>query len=282
VTSGRLLTALLLAVLAMVVVLALVWSLQHRLVYFPGPQPPPATAVLPGTREVVFPTEDGLRLQGWFVPARARTGRPGAAVLVLPGNAGNRAHRAPLASAMAEAGMPVLLLDYRGYGGNPGRPTEAGLAADARAARLWLAAHPEVDPRRLVYFGESLGAAVALRLALDAPPAALVLRSPFTSLADVGRRHYPYLPVGLLLRERYESIRLISRLTAPLLVVAGEHDRIVPAAHSRRLHEAARGPKRLVLIPGADHNDVALLAGERLISEMLRFLADRVPPDPAS
>jgi uncharacterized protein len=133
-----------------------------------------------------------------------------------------------------------------------------------------------------VYFGESLGAAVALQLALDAPPAALMLRSPFTSLADVGRRHYPYLPVGLLLRERYESIRLISRLTAPLLVVAGEHDRIVPASHSRRLYEAARGPKRLVLIPGADHNDVALLAGERLISEMLRFVADRVPPDPAS
>jgi fermentation-respiration switch protein FrsA (DUF1100 family) len=229
--------------------------------------------VLPGAREVGYTTEDGLALRGWFLAGPDSRGR--AAVMVLPGNAGNRADRAPLAEALARAGHPVLLVDYRGYGGNPGRPSERGLAADARAARAWLAARPEVDPDRIVYLGESLGAAVALRLAIDYPPAALVLRSPFTSLADVGRLHYPYLPVRLLLTERYGSMELVGRLRTPLLVVAGERDRIIPAAHSRRLYDAARPPKRFVLIPGADHNDLALLAGQRLLGEVLQFVANR-------
>ena len=127
-------------------------------------------------------------------------------------------------------GLAVLLFDYRGYGGNPGHPTEEGLAADARAALGYLAGRPEVDPERVIYFGESLGAAVALRLATERPPAALVLRSPFASLAEVGRRHYPVLPVSLLLRDRYDSAALAGRLDAPLLVVAGGRDQIVPAA----------------------------------------------------
>jgi uncharacterized protein len=207
-------------------------------------------------------------------PGPRRPGpRPGPAVLVLNGNGGNRSLRAPLAAALAGMGLHVLLFDYRGYGGNPGRPTEAGLAADARAALDHLAGRPEVDPARLVYFGESLGAAVALRLATERPPAALVLRSPFASLAEVGRLHYPLVPVGLLLRDRYDSAALAGRLAAPLLVVAGDRDRIVPAGHSRRLFAAAPEPKRLVVLDGADHNDPDLLAGPRLLAELRRFLA---------
>jgi uncharacterized protein len=204
---------------------------------------------------------------------RGLRGRPGPAVLVCNGNGGNRSLRAPLAAALARMGLAVLLFDYRGYGGNPGHPTEEGLAADARAALRYLAGRPEVDPARVVYFGESLGAAVALRLATERPPAALVLRSPFASLAEVGQLHYPLVPVSLLLRDRYDAAALAGRLAAPLLVVAGGRDRIVPASHSRRLFAAAPQPKRLVVLDGADHNDHDLLAGPRLLAEVRGFLA---------
>jgi fermentation-respiration switch protein FrsA (DUF1100 family) len=203
---------------------------------------------------------------------RGDPGAAGPAVLVCNGNGGDRAMRAALAAALSRLGLAVLLFDYRGYGRNPGAPSEEGLAADARAALAYLAGRPDVDPDGIVYFGESLGAAVALRLATERPPAALVLRSPFASLAEVGRHHYPLLPVSLLLRDRYDSATLAGRLAAPLLVVAGGHDRIVPVDHSRRLFAAAPEPKRLVVIDGADHNDLDLLAGPRLVDELRSFL----------
>jgi len=260
----------------------LLWAFQRRLLYFPAPRTvPPAGSVLPraGAEEMAFDTADGVRLRGWFVPAAARrglgtgAGASGPAVLVCNGNGGNRSMRAPLAAALARMGLHVLLFDYRGYGGNPGHPTEEGLAADTRAALDHLAARPEVDPARVVYFGESLGAAVALRLATERPPAALVLRSPFASLAEVGRLHFPLLPVSLLLRDRYDSAALAGRLAAPLLVLAGGRDHIVPADHSRRLFAAAPQPKRLAVLDGADHNDLDLLAGSWLLAELRRFLA---------
>jgi uncharacterized protein len=250
----------------------LLWAFQRHLLYFPAPPTvPPAASVLPAAEEVAFDTADGLRLGGWFVPGGGAA--PGPAVLVCNGNGGNRSMRAPLAAALARMGLHALLFDYRGYGGNPGHPSEEGLAADARAALDHLAGRPEVDPARVVYFGESLGAAVALRLATERPPAALVLRSPFASLAEVGRLHYPLLPVSLLLRDRYDSAALAGRLAAPLLVVAGGRDQIIPAAHSRRLFAAAPQPKRLAVLDGADHNDHDLLAGPWLLAELRRFLA---------
>ena len=150
-------------VVAAVALLVLAWVLQRRLIYLPaGRVVPPAGAVLPGSEDVSFDTEDGLRLRGWFVPGRGGTG--GGTVLLFNGNAGDRAVRAPLADALARAGTSVLLFDYRGYGRNPGHPTETGLAADARAARRYLLSRPDVRPESIVYFGESLGAAVAIGL----------------------------------------------------------------------------------------------------------------------
>ena len=262
--------------------LGLLWAFQRRLIYLPSPGPvPPAATVLPGAEDVSFTTADGLRLGGWFIPGAVDSPAPPHpwAVLVCNGNGGDRSMRAALAAALSRMGLAVLLFDYRGYGGNPGSPSEEGLAADARAALGYLAGRPEVDPRRVVYLGESLGAAVALRLAVERPPAALVLRSPFASLAEVGRRHYPFLPVSLLLRDRYDSAARVGRLTAPLLVVAGGRDRIVPASHSRRLFAAAPRPKRLVVLDGADHNDHDLLAGPRLMEELSAFLGG-VPGPP--
>jgi uncharacterized protein len=264
---------LLVVAAVLVAPIGLLWAFQRRLIYLPAPRTvPPAASVLPGAEEVTFETADGLRLGGWFVPAEGREA-PRTAVLVCNGNGGNRSLRAPLAVALARMGLHVLVFDYRGYGGNPGQPTEAGLATDARAALDYLVGRPEVDPARVVYLGESLGAAVALRLATERPPAALVLRSPFASLAEVGQLHYPLVPVSLLLRDRYDSAALAGRLAAPLLVVAGGRDRIVPASHSRRLFAAAPQPKRLVVLDGADHNDHDLLAGPRLLAEVRGFLA---------
>ncbi len=228
--------------------------------------------MLPGGHDVVIKTDDGIRLGAWYLPVAV--GRHGPAVLVCNGNGGDRSGRALLAAGLSRLGLSVLLFDYRGYGGNPGNPTEEGLAADARAAQQWLAAQPEVDPNRIVYFGESLGAAVVIGLAMERPPAALVLRSPFTSLREVGRVHYPWLPVGRLLIDRYPSIDRIGSVTAPLLVIAGDRDDIVPESLSKKLYEAAPEPKRYLSVPGANHNDPELIDGPRMLDEVGRFLSE--------
>jgi hypothetical protein len=250
--------------------LALLWLTQRRMMYFPsGDVPPPAQVGLSNAETVTFATDDGLTLNGWFVPAAgASTGT----VIVFNGNAGNRAYRSDLAARLAAQGLAVLLFDYRGYGENLGSPTEEGLALDARAARRYVLSRADVDARRLVYFGESLGSAVAVRLAVEHPPHAVILRSPFMSFVELGRLHYPILPVGWILRDRYPSIDRIAKIGCPLLVIAGSADSLVPAAQSRRLFEAALEPKRLEIIEGADHNDEVLTAGPRVVGAVREFL----------
>ena len=187
------------------------------------------------------------------------------------GNGGDRSFRVELAAALNKMGLSVLMFDYRGYGGNPGSPSEDGLATDVQTAQEWLAARPGV--KKIVYFGESLGAAVAVGLAVQRPPAALVLRSPFTSLADVAAVQYPWLPVGRLLLDRYPSIDRIASVRVPILVIAGDNDEIVPEPLSRRLYDAAGEPKRYVVVPGAGHNDRALLDGRQMLDEISGFLS---------
>jgi len=258
-------------VAVVVAVLALIWTMQRRLIYFPASHvPAPGEIGLTEVEPVTFATFDGLSLSGWFFAASGPS--PRVTVLVFNGNAGNRAYRGPLAAALQRRGLQVLLIDYRGYGGNPGAPSQNGLAADARAARAYLGGRSDVDLSRLVYFGESLGTAVAVDLAVEHPPAALALRSPFTSLADVGQHHYPFLPVRLLLRDRFSAIDQIGRIQVPLLVIAGRRDRIVPFDNSRRLYEAAVAPKTLLVLPDADHNDDELLAGDEMIEAIVRFV----------
>lgn len=262
------------AILVLAAIVAFLWTQQHRLIYFPlGNVPDPDAIGLEGAIPVAFPTADGLTLNGWFV---TRTDSPEFTVIVFNGNAGNRAFRAPLANALARANLAVLLFDYRGFGGNPGSPSERGLRNDARAAREYLVTRKGVNGRRLVYFGESLGTAVATELAVEHPPAALVLRSPFTSMTDVGRHHYAFLPVGWLLRDRYATIDRIGRVNAPVLVIGGDADTIVPIAQTCRVYETARQPKGLLVISTADHNDESLLAGREVIGGVLQFL-ERLP-----
>ena len=250
--------------------LAALWAFQRHLIYLPSGQAvPPAAQVLDGARDVALETSDGVRLGAWLVPPRGPD--RGVAVLVASGNAGSRALRAPLAGALAEQGLTVLLFDYRGYGGNPGSPSEEGLGRDARAARDWLVEDAGVDPARLVYFGESLGCAVVTELATEHPPAGLVLRSPFTDLAAVGRVHYPFLPVRALLRDRFPVAEGIARVQAPTIVVYGGADSIVPPSQSRAVAEAAADLRDVVEVPGADHNDRALLDGPEVIAAVVRL-----------
>jgi hypothetical protein len=256
----------------LVALLLVLWMGQRQLMYFPLRNvPTPASLGLSDVEEVTFETADGLRLAGWLFPIAGVGPHP--TVLVFNGNAGNRAYRVSLATALRRRGFQVLLFDYRGFGGNPGMPTERGLATDARGARDYLLGRPDVDEARLIYFGESLGTAVAVELATQYQPAALILRSPFTSMADIGQYHYWWLPVRWLIRDRYASLHRIGQVRSPLLAIAGDRDRIVPAEYSRRLYEAATAsPKRFLSIPGADHNDEELLDGNVMMEEIARFL----------
>jgi hypothetical protein len=262
-------------VLVAALVLAALWVFQRRLIYFPYPsQVGRASVVLPGAREITLQTTDGLKLDAWFMPAIGGDRR--VTVLVANGNAGNRSMRAPLAAALARAGLSVLLFDYRGFGGNPGAPTEEGLARDARAAYRVLVEDLGVPLDRLLYFGESLGAAVVTRLATEHQPAGIVLRSPFVDLASVGRIHYPFLPVQALLKDRYPVAGQLRRLSVPVTVIYGTRDSIVPPDQSRAVAAAAAGGRtRVVAIGGAEHNDRALLDGTQLIEAVVE-LADYV------
>lgn len=244
--------------------------MQRRLIYFPDNRLPAIEVMGLGWEEVSYSTGDGLTHRAWF-----REPQPGEPIVVVfNGNAGNRADRAGLGSGFVEAGLGVLLTDYRGYGGNPGTPTEDGLALDARGAVGFVNTRAPASPR--VYFGESLGAAVAIELAAADPPAALVLRSPFTSLEAVGRAHYPWLPVGALLKDRYPSIDRIGLVGAPTLVIAGDADSIVPIEQSESIFNAAAEPKHLVVVSDADHNSPSLTGGT-IVREVVEFVARVVP-----
>ena len=264
-----LLRGLLVAVLVTGTVIGMLWAMQRQLIYFPDDaRVPPAGEVIEGARDVTLHTED-LELGAWFVPAEGRTKGAPMAVLVAPGNGGNRAGRAGLARELSGRGLAVLLMDYRGYGGNPGSPSEEGLAADVFAAAEALAAlgYP---PERTIYFGESLGAAVVAALQARRPPAGMVLRSPFTELADVGAHHYPFLPVRLLLRDRFPVVEHLSSSRVPVTVIYAEHDSVVPSALSASVADAAACLVERMVIQGADHNDPVMF-GPRVAEAVARL-----------
>lgn len=248
-------------------VLGGLYAFQRSLIYLPSHGPLPSAAdVLPGGRDVILDTSDGLRLTAWYFPALGLDAEAERAptVLFAQGNGGNRGGRAALAESLTGNGLNVLLLEYRGYGGNPGSPTEEGLARDIRAARSYLVDELAVPEDRLLYFGESLGCGVVTELAMEHPPAAMLLRSPFVDLPAVAAVHYPLLPVRAMLKDRFPVADNVRRLTGvPVVVVYGSNDAIVPPGQSVEVAKAARGAR--VEIPGADHNDRVLLDGEQVV-----------------
>ena len=241
---------------------------QRHLIYLPD-----ADLVLPPSDVAVTTVEtvDGIVHDVWVMQA---DGVALARVVVFNGNAGNKGHRLTLARNLAAEGMEVLLFDYRGYGNTGGIPSEEGLMRDAAAvARIAF----ETD-LPVVFIGESLGAGPATALAVQAEPDGLVLRSPFTSLRDMARTHYPFVPT-VLLRDRYPVEETVSRLDIPVLVVLGTDDSIVPPELSRRVYQAVGGPSRLVEMDGLDHNDPGLSAGEDHTHVIRSFVEDHAGPD---
>jgi fermentation-respiration switch protein FrsA (DUF1100 family) len=229
-----------------------VFGAQRQMMYFPMPGPLDPLAVgLPEMRSVALHTDDGLTLTAWYAPARGQA----ATLLYLHGNGGHIGHRAAKVRPYLDGGFGVLLLSYRGYGSNPGSPTEEGLYADGRAALAFLA-REGVPLDKTALYGESLGSGVAVELAARMPVAALILEAPFSSIAEVAQHHYPFLPARLLVRDRYDSVAKIGRVTAPILVLHGERDRIVPPRFGRALFEAASEPKEFRAFPEGGHNDL--------------------------
>ncbi len=250
-------------------VVAMLWGLQRQLIYFPDPTPvPPAADIIAGARDVTLHTADGLELGAWFVPA-AGPADIGLAVLVAPGNAGNRTSRAEFAEELSHHGLAVLLMDYRGYGGNPGNPSEDDLALDADAAAEALneLGYPA---QRTLYFGESLGSGVVAALLARHPPAAMVLRSPFTDLADVGAHHYPWLPVRALLRDRFPVVEHLVTSDVPVTVIYGDRDSVVPSTLSAQVADCVPTLAERVVLADADHNDPVMF-GSRVAAAVARL-----------
>jgi hypothetical protein len=223
---------------------ACLYAPDRRLTLHPG------TYGLP-YESVRIETEDGRRLHGWFIADSTAPHRP--AVLVFHGNAGNVSTRVEKARLLAARGFDVLLFDYRGYGESEGAPDERGLYRDGLAAARWLEARG-VPASRTVYYGESLGCAVALETALARPPRALVLDSAFTSAPAMARLIFPRVPLHRLIRSRYDNLSKILRLKVPLLVVHSPEDEMIPFSMGERLYDAAPGRKRL-LRTGGTHNE---------------------------
>jgi uncharacterized protein len=244
------------------------WALQRQLIFFPDTTAlPPAAQVVDGAKDVTLHTADGLDLGAWFVPPAADAdGRH--AVLLAPGNGGSRLGRAGLAERLSERGFAVLLIDYRGYGGNPGSPSEQGIVLDADAAVVALT-ELGYPPSRTIYLGESLGTGVVAALARRTPPAAMVLRSPFTDLADVGAHHYPWLPVRLLLTDRFAVLENVRELDVPLVVVYGDRDSVVPSRFSAAVADAAPRLVDEIVLQGVDHNDPVMF-GEPVVDAVER------------
>jgi uncharacterized protein len=217
-------------------------------------------------RDLVFKSADGERLYGWWVMTERSS--PAGHILFCHGNGGNVGDRLLDAQLLAGAGFNVLLFDYRGYGRSTGRPTEQGTYRDALAAKDALLMQPECDRRGVVYLGESLGGAIALELALRAPPRGLILQSTFTSVRALAHLHYRVIPSALV-PDAYPSLRRIGELRAPLLVVHGDRDEVVPLSQGRELFDAAPGPKRIHVFRGLGHNDL-VAAG----AEYARVIAD--------
>ena len=246
-----LLRTALLAVVLYGALLALVFTFQRSLQYFPLTARVAAAELgLTGFSDLTLRTSDGESIVAWWKPPE-----PGRAVLVyFHGNGGSLWHRQDRARRLTGDGRGLLLVSYRGYSGSTGAPSEEGLRLDAQAAYGFVA--QRYEPARIVLYGESLGTGVAVRLAAERAVGGLILDAPFTSAVDVARRHYWFLPVDWLMRDQFRSLDRIGGLKSPILVLHGDRDGIIPVELGEQLYAAAPEPKRFVRLPGVGHAEV--------------------------
>jgi fermentation-respiration switch protein FrsA (DUF1100 family) len=251
-------------------IVAVLYVFQDRLIYFPQMgrhivSTPAASGI--AYDDFTIRTEDAETLNVWWVPAPD----PRGAVLLLPGNAGNISHRVEYALMFRRLGYNTLLLDYRGYGKSSGRPSEEGTYRDADAAWRWLTQTRAIPAREIVVFGESLGGGVSSWLASRYAPRALVLASTFTSAIDLGAELYPFLPVRLISRFRYDTLGRLAEVHVPVLVIHSRTDEVIPYSHGERLYAAANEPKAFLEIEGG-HNDSAVFMRREWIDGLGAFL----------
>ena len=241
---------LILALAGYAALVALLYLTQRSLLYFPDKtRTRPADAGLPQAEEVLLQSADGEQLIAWHVPPR--DGKP--VIVYFQGNGGGLNLRAQRFGRLTSDGTGLLALSYRGYGGSSGSPTEAGLIRDAEAAHDFAAAR--YGQERIVLWGESLGTGVAVALASEKPVARVILESPYTSIAAVAASIYWFVPVRWLMKDAFRSDERIAKVTAPVLVVHGMRDTIIPIGFGERLYEMIRAPKRFIRLPNAGHND---------------------------
>lgn len=228
--------------------------IENRLMYHPSlERVPPSQVGLTAVEEIEIATGDGHTVLAWL--GKAAPGQP--TLLYFHGNGGSLANRSERMRKYLEQGRGMLMMTYRGYGGSTGSPSERANVADGKRAFDWLVQHG-VSPADIVLYGESIGSGVAVQVAADRRAGGVILDAPYTSILDVARLHYPYLPSGLFLRDRYETMRHIGKINAPLLVVHGEADEVIPVEMGRMVFAAASEPKQLATFRGARHSDHGL------------------------
>ncbi|RME46116.1 MAG: alpha/beta hydrolase [Deltaproteobacteria bacterium] len=260
-------------VLSVALLLSILETMEQRLIFFPTKYPEgiwhPERFGL-RVEDVDFTTADDIRLHGWWIEGESARAP---VILFFHGNAGNLTDRIGLLRRLRRCGHHLFIFDYRGYGRSAGSPSEAGLYRDGIAAWRHLTRTRAIPPERIVLFGRSLGGAVAVEVALRGEAAGLILESTFTSIPDMARALYPFLPVGHLLRTRFETIAKIGAISMPLLVIHGTKDELVPFEFGRRLYEkAGSARKSFHAVVGAGHNDTDLVGGEAYLRTIDRFV----------
>lgn len=236
---------------AYVLMLGVLYVFQRHLIYHPDKKiAAPQQYGLSGFSEDTATASDGVPIQLWYRPAES--GFP--TIVYYHGNAAHMGDRAGIYAALAGKGFGVLAVGYRGYGKSGGKPSEQGLYRDARAAIAFLAER-NIAPQQILLFGESLGSGVAVHMAGEYKVAGLILEAPYTSITARAAEIYRFIPVRLMLRDRYESLGKISKIKAPLLIFHGELDETIPVAHGRRMLEGANEPKHGIFFPEVSHSD---------------------------
>ncbi len=250
--------------------LALLYVAQRTLMYFPDTaRIAPADAGFPQAQEALLDSADGARVVVWHVPPRE--GKP--VVVYFHGNGGALRHRVPRFTMLTSDGTGLVALSYRGYGGSTGSPDEAGIFADARAAYAFAAAR--YPSARLVIWGESLGTGVAVELATQKKADAVILEAPFTSTVDIAAAIYPVFPVRLLMKDQFRSDERIGKVAAPLLVLHGALDRVVPISYGEKLFSLAREPKKFVRFARGGHEDLNEYGAINAAREFLAALSPK-------
>ncbi len=225
--------------------------------------------------DVTFRTEDGLKLNGWFIPGKTKfqTADNLFTLLWFHGNAGNISHRLESIKMLYDrVPINIFIFDYRQYGKSEGKISEEGTYIDAKAAFEYLHSRKDINHKKIIFFGCSLGSAVAVDLSLKERCCGLILETPFTSIKELAKSIYPFLPLGYFIQTRYDSITKIKDVKVPLLIIHGDKDELVPIEHGRKLYENANEPKEFYTIPGATHNDTYFVGGEKYFNTIRRFV----------